>query len=437
MSKTFCAKKVNLLVVTLIATLMCGVVSTSEAMTLKVWTGIPEMIPVYKEAMKDFQKTHPGVKIDPMYFELREMERKCTVGLPSGTAGDIIEMWRMPMHRYIEKKLISPVPSKLVTIIKERGISEYFPPSLWKGTFYSVPFYRAPRYMFWNKEMFREAGLPLRAPKTWQELIGFSCKLAKYDSEGRLIRSGISLRLAGAGSGVTEKWWVFLVQAGGTILKQLPNGKWCAAYADEAGYETLKLYIDLLYKYRVNSTTIRADADAFVVGKTAMLERELFVAKLMKQRAPNVEYGIAWLPRYKKAGDIMAPFQWYVPETSKNKTVAWKFVEHLITNPKYLEEAFLVSGLEPILTKGLDYRKILNEYPQYKDVLKFPKDYELQRYPYIAPVDEIYTKLAARLVRAFRDESLLDNPKKMRKVLTEAAEETNSILKRENLYGEE
>jgi len=161
MSKTFCAKKVNLLVVTLIATLMCGVVSTTEAMTLKVWTGIPEMIPVYKEAMKDFQKTHPGVKIDPMYFELREMERKCTVGLPSGTAGDIIEMWRMPMHRYIEKKLISPVPSKLVTIIKERGIPKYFPPSLWKGTFYSVPFYRAPRYMFWNKEMFREAGLPL------------------------------------------------------------------------------------------------------------------------------------------------------------------------------------------------------------------------------------------------------------------------------------
>ena len=79
----------------------------------------------------------------------------------------------------------------------------------------------------------------------------------------------------------------------------------------------------------------------------------------------------------------------------------------------------------------------MNKYPQYKDVLKFPKDYELQRYPYIAPVDEIYTKLAARLVRAFRDESLLDNPKKMRKVLTEAAEETNSILKRENLYGEE
>lgn len=435
MSKTFFAKKMNLLVATLIATLMFGAVSTSQAVTLKVWTGIPEMIPVYKEAMEDFQKTHPGVKVDPMFFELRELERKLTVGLPSGTAGDIVEMWRMPMQRYIEAKLISPVPSKLATIIEERGIPTYFPSSLSKETFYSVPMYRAPRYMFWNKEMFREAGLPLRAPETWEELIGFSCKLAKYDSEGKLTRSGISLRLAGAGSGVTEKWWVFLVQAGGTILKQLPNGKWCAAYADEAGYETLKFYIDLVYKYRVNSTTIKADADAFILGKTAMLERELFVAKLMKERAPNVEYGIAWLPRYKKGGDIMSPFQWYVPETSKNKVVAWEFAEHLC-NSKYLEKMFLVSGLEPILTKGLDYREILNKYSQYKDVTEFPKDYELQRYAYIAPADEIYTKLAARLVGAFKDESLLDNPKKMREVLAEAAEETNSILKREELYGE-
>jgi len=43
-------------------------------------------------------------------------------------------------------------------------------------------------------------------------------------------------------------------------------------------------------------------------------------------------------------------------------------------------------------------------------------------------------KLAERLVKAYQDKSLLDNPTGVAKVIHEAAEETNEILKENKLY---
>ena len=48
--------------------------------------------------------------------------------------------------------------------------------------------------------------------------------------------------------------------------------------------------------------------------------------------------------------------------------------------------------------------------------------------------DEAFTKLAERLVKAYQDKSLLDNPAGITKVIHEAAEETNEILKENKLY---
>ena len=100
--------------------------------------------------------------------------------------------------------------------------------------------------------MFREAGLP-GAPTTWDEVIEYSQKLAKYDANGNPVRAGISLRKSGGGSGVAEKWWFWLYPAGGTIVEEVAPGKWRNGYNNEAGLEALKLYIDLLHKYKVDS----------------------------------------------------------------------------------------------------------------------------------------------------------------------------------------
>jgi hypothetical protein len=56
--------------------------------------------------------------------------------------------------------------------------------------------------------------------------------------------------------------------------------------------------------------------------------------------------------------------------------------------------------------------------------------------PAIKDFDEIETKMADRLVAAYRDRSLTGNAAGIARALHAAAEETNNILKRDGLYGE-
>jgi len=72
--------------------------------------------------------------------------------------------------------------------------------------------------------------------------------------------------------------------------------------------------------------------------------------------------------------------------------------------------------------------------PQYKYFAEVPSNYELYPYPHLSVTDEAFTKLAERLVKAYQDKGLLDNPSGIAKVIHEAAEETNAILKENNLF---
>ena len=68
--------------------------------------------------------------------------------------------------------------------------------------------------------------------------------------------------------------------------------------------------------------------------------------------------------------------------------------------------------------------------------MDLPEGFNLYGYPSLACYDEIQTKLAERLIKAFMDESLVDNPTKLAKVIADAAAETDAILKENGIYAD-
>ena len=78
--------------------------------------------------------------------------------------------------------------------------------------------------MFYNTEMFKEAGLT-RPPRSMEEYTEYASKLTRRDSSGKPTVSGWSLRLSGGGQGIAEKFWINLFQYGGTLLEPDGNGK--------------------------------------------------------------------------------------------------------------------------------------------------------------------------------------------------------------------
>jgi len=408
--------------------------------TIKIWVGWSLLMDVFKQVKKDYEAENPGVDLEIAAFKLRDFEQKLAISIPAGQAPDVFITSEYIIPQYIEAGYIAKPPKEIVSFVESKydplvkSVNMFKGPDDSKTQFYGVPHIGISRVLYYNKAIFRESGLPERAPKTWDELFTFAKKSARYDSNGTLTRGGISLRLFGGGSGTAEKFTIKLVQAGGTLLGKTADGKWKANYDNQTGIDALKFYIDALYKYKVDSFEIKHDSQAFMNGQTAMYQRELWPIPIYKSKAPNLEFGTSIMPSYKKSGTVYSTESAFVPKSAKNKLLAWHVVKYF-NQPKYLKEWFETQGWVPPRI-DIDYSDIFAKMPEYKAAFRFPSGYLLALYPPITPVDEIYTKFADRIVKAYRDSSLANNPSAMAKLLKEAAAETDQILKENGLLGE-
>ena len=111
------------------------------------------------------------------------------------------------------------------------------------------------------------------------------------------------MRLSGGGQGIAEKFWINMFQYGGSLLEQTADGKWKASFANEAGRAALKQYLENVHGLKTVTVEMPADAEAFEREQTAMFIRESWVIGDIANKAPDLTYATATLPR----GSIVAP----------------------------------------------------------------------------------------------------------------------------------
>ena len=431
MRRTYTRSLLVLVVCSLVVLLSMYSLEAAAVKTLKVWTGYPENVPVFEAAAADYMKEHPDVKIEVTGYNLRDSEQKYAIALPAGTAPDIYDADAGVMNRYAVLGLLDAAPESVDSWLKESFNRAYTDPLTVDGVLYAVPWIHGFQVMYYNLDHYEEAGITA-PPETLDELMSHARKLAKYDSKGNLVRSGMSLRISGGGMGVAEKFEVFLFAEGGSVFKPTAPGKWKANFANEAGYKALNLYLQALHEYKVDGYNVKHDAEAFVTGATSQFNRETWVIGEAKKLAPDMKYGICQLPR----GDAppatnLALGAFVVPKSSKNKDIAWDFAKYS-NRDKYLVQ--LMRDVGWIATRGgVDYSEVYEVEPHFEQALDRPADMKLIPLANAKATAEAYTKFAARLVDAFADPSMTNNKTKIMEFLNDAADEVNQILES---YGE-
>jgi multiple sugar transport system substrate-binding protein len=404
--------------------------------TLSIWTGYPEVEPFYKMAAVEYAKTHPGFKVETLSSQLREMEQKLSAAVPTDTGPDLFDIGRNISLNFADAGLLPENPPKVMALVKSKAYPEVVVQyNTWKGKVYGIPFLEGSKpALFYNTKMFKEAGLnPGKPPATFDELMTAARKLAKKDASGNLVRAGISLRLSGQGAGVAEKWWYVLYAMGGDPIVQTKSGKWHNNYDNEAGHAALKYYVDAVHKYHVDDTKLQHDADAFASEQAAMLMREAWVIGELKDKGPKVEYNTVALPRAKRWGGMTQPWSIYVTKSTKNPEVAWDFAQFLVSPPMAVALVKMTGWTS--MRGDVDWTPILKETPQFKPFLVWDKGRSLYAEPAIPVWDELETKLADKLVAAFADKSLMDNPNGIAKAIKDMAAQSDDLLKKANLYG--
>jgi len=405
--------------------------------TLDIWTGFPEVQPFYQAAAADYAKTHPNVKFTYYTTSLRETEQKLSASVPTGTGPDIFDIGTNISFNFIDANLIEPNPPAIDKYLKGGAWNKFVVDFCTiNGKTYGLPLWEGSKAsLFYNKAMFRDAGIA-NPPATFEELVTSAQKLVKTDPSGKMTRSGISLRLSGQGSGVTEKFRYMLEGSGGSVVERTASGKYHNNFDNDKGRGALQFYVDAVQKYKIDDPKVQHDADAFASGATAMLFREAWVIGEVQQKSPSLEYGTAPIPKWTAASPnrmLLQPWAIYVNGKSNNKDAAWDFVQYLTSPENSLRLTTMTGWVSE--RQDVDWKPLLDKTPQFGVFVSPPKDMDYYVEPILGPWDEIQTKMADRLVASYIDPSLNGNPAKVAERIHEMAVESDNLLKDAGIYG--
>lgn len=396
---------------------------------LNVWSAFPELHEQVTWIAGKYMEKNPNIKIKTTLFPQRALEEKVAVALPAGQAADLIELDKMALYPYYAAGHLNPFPKNVVDWIK-KNFPDYSVTSVTsdKGEIFTFPWLNSLKAMFYNKDHFKEAGMT-KTPDTIDEMLDMAKKLTKRDEKGNLTRAGLDLRLSGGGFGTSQKYWTQVMIPYGAKVLQKTGNKWRAAYDNDAGRKALQYYIDAVHKHKVDSLDFKSDAEAFGLGITSMFQRESWVVGYMAKNAPKINYGVFLMPKGPGGwGTVGNTMGLSVAKSSKYKKEAFDFASFMM-NDEMSRATFGDSGWQPF-RKGVDYSQLYKTRPQLKTFIDGAqtKGHEVLDYENIPPIFEIHSRMADRLMAAFKRADLVENPAGVAKVIKETAEETNRIL---------
>jgi len=87
------------------------------------------------------------------------------------------------------------------------------------------------------------------------------------------------------------------------------------------------------------------------------------------------------------------------------------------------------------LREDVDWSALLKDTPQFKPFVQWDKGRALYAEPALPVWDEVETKMADRLVAAYADKSLLDNPAGITKAIKDMAAQSDELLKKAGVHG--
>jgi multiple sugar transport system substrate-binding protein len=329
-----------------------------------------KQVDYYEWAEKTYEKRHPDVDIVIEQFpgsSLKDYEIKLRLRYSSEQSPDLFFIQADLLSELVSLDLVEEAPPFIEKLVQEESRNApirrapYF-----AGTCYGMTASASPTVLYYNRDMFREAGLdPDRPPQSWEELLEYAEKLTVHDENGNVTRAGLSLRKRGFKPGTAGKWFTFLFSAGGAGFTE---GGRRAAFNSPAGREALRFYEKILFDKNLDSIELQGDQQGFGREKAAMFVREVHVVRWLEKNYPNLNFDVATLPRQDTSLSAGMPYVWSVSKQSAHPKEAWRFIEFLMSKEAYSRYAE-IGGVVPV-TKSVAEMPAFSEDPHLKTFLK-------------------------------------------------------------------
>ncbi|ABF44299.1 sorbitol-binding protein / mannitol-binding protein (plasmid) [Deinococcus geothermalis DSM 11300] len=326
-------KRLSLLSLALCATSLG--VSAQAATTITIATvNNPDMVTMQK-LTPEFTKKYPDINVKWVVLPENELRQKVTLDVASNAGGfDVATVGTYEVPIWAKNGWLDPLNpmfNKDTAIAKSYDLTDVLEPVRkglsYNGQLYALPFYAESSMTYYNKDLFKKAGLTMPAQPTWRQIEQFAAKIHN-PAQGVY---GICLRgLPGWGENMAL-FTTIVNTFGGRWYDQ----NWNAQLNTPAWKNAMTFYVNLLKKYGPPGATSNGFTENLTLmsqGKCGMWVDATVAAGFLKDPAsskivnsvgfanapvgPGTPRGSNWLWSWSLA----------IPKSTKKEDAAFKFI---------------------------------------------------------------------------------------------------------------
>jgi multiple sugar transport system substrate-binding protein len=308
---------------------------TGKKTKVTFWYGFGGPLGESLEGMiADFNSHHPDIEVSGASMgQYAALSQKIMAAIAANNPPALAQVYENWTANFIEAGAIVPLEVFIQGPdgFSQQDLEDIYPVFLeggqFEGRMWTFPFNKGLPALYYNKEMFRKAGLdPDRPPRTWDEFRDMAMKLTvDTNGDGNPEQWGTSFSIPTA----FAMYQQIMLQNGGQIMS--PDGNRFLFNSPE-GVAALQFLLDLIEKdgaAYIAPGAYEHQTD-FVSQKVAMIQGYIVSRKYMEPQL-TFEPGIAPVPQGEKqavlvTGTNLAIFS---KATQAQQQAAWTFVKWL------------------------------------------------------------------------------------------------------------
>ncbi len=352
----------------LLAVVICGLVAIAEPVELTFVTPawLPDTVRSIKAIVAEWNEDHPDIQVTIIWQAWENLDDYLLTSFQGGQAPDIFHEdsvmcyeyghigYAAPLNDYLSEEILEDIPQN-----SWDGVSDS------DGSIYGIPFLQETQVIFYNKELFAEAGLtvPEDGMITWDQLRDFAQQLTKRDADGNVTTWGLLAPLE------QRLWWCLVRENEGHVLNQHEDGTWHVEIDDNAK-EAIKFYTDLVtvdhvMPQDVISYDFMSLLQGFLNKKYAMISFGCWVRSWIDRLGRGkIDWGMLEVKGPKQTVTAADPQAVAIYAKSAHKAEAFQFIQ-FFTNTENSAQIAHADWLFPVRESALQRPEFQTEEDQW------------------------------------------------------------------------
>lgn len=282
----------------------------------------PKEKQVLYQCIEDFTK-ETGIEVEIQYMPLADSRKQINIMVASDSLPDVMDVDNTDTATYAKMGILADITSRVEA---EIDVDQYYKSALgqsvYDGKYYGLPFTSNNLCLYYNKDLFKQAGID-NAPATTDEILSACEKLAAIGVNGFGV----------AGSQTTDtsfQMWPFIWSFGSDVDK----------INSEKTVNMLNFYKQLVDNKYMSTEVVNYNsgdnANQFIAGKTAMIVDGPWRLNAIKADA-SFEFGVAKIPEGAAGFKTVLGGHNFAISNNDNVDASWEFVKYM-NQPEVMEK---------------------------------------------------------------------------------------------------